>query len=1063
MKQNFTIQSWHKIGRLLTANLCAIVIVSSSWAAPLNESSMIDDYTTNTQQNTRTVKGSVKDKTGEPLVGAIVMIKGTSAAAVVDANGNYSIKFNDKIAILTVSYLGYKTFESIITQETINVVMDVDTQMIDEVVVTAQGSQRKESVVGSISTLNVDNISLPVGKLSTALGGQVAGIITVQTSGEPGSGADFYIRGISTYGENKQPMVIIDDVERSLDLVNVDDIESFSVLKDASATAVYGVRGGNGAIIIRTKKGMQGRPAVSVKYESGILTPMKRPELVGAGDFARLYNQAVGYDYYGSRAMEQYAMASDAPGRDNNLYPNVNWLDELFSKYAQNQKVNASITGGGEIATYYVSGSFYNEGSIFRQDSGNEYKSSVRYQKTNFLSNVEVAVTPLTKVRLNVSNIFEKRNEPGHGTGDVWGYGFGTSANAFPTYYTDDITGDWLAWSGPSAGSGMNPYNSLMNSGYKETFWTTSQASVGLTQKFGNAIPGLTLTGLFAWDSKNFNVVARTKTVSQYIAQGRDDDGNLILQESVKGNNTLGYDTPTGSAGSDENKTYYTNNYKKTFLKTSLNYAKVFNQVHRFGAMLSYEHSIKTYVAKSDKYISLPYKNQGLSAILSYDYDSRYLIQADAGYNGSENFSPGKRFGFFPAVALGWIVSNEKFMKPYQDVVSWVKIRASYGLNGWDQIGGTRRFIYNSTIKEDGGGYPGMGENGDYKPGAGIAIGEMANPNVSWEEIKKLDIGIEVNFFKDALKFQVDYFNNDRSGIFLKRGMLPEIAGIASYPYVNVGRMVARGIDGSIEFMKRYGELTLTGRGSFTYSRNVVKDDDTPDWQYLYQNTIGQASGQPRGLISDGLFIDENDIASSATQTFGPVRPGDIKYRDINGDGKIDASDRVPIGYTSLPEIMYGFGATANWRGIDLGIQFAGISHSSIMMSGGAVRPFESGNVQRSSFLQDIYDNIWTEANPNPNAIYPRVSLTSNPNNNQTSDYWQRDRSYLRLKSAEIGYSIPKKALEKIKLQSVRIYAQGLNLLTISSFQLWDPENGGGQGSAYPLNTTINLGIQIRY
>lgn len=1063
MNQNITVQVWHNRAKYLLTPILAMMLMSSNALADnATADKMYSESVTNTpsQQKQRTVKGRITDDKGEPVIGATIVLKGTSTGDLSDVDGNYSLRFTANNPILVFSYLGLETVELPVgASNDLDVVMKESTVKIEQVTVVGYGTQRKESVIGAISTVNLNDISMPVAKLSSALGGKLAGVVTVQASGEPGAGAEFWIRGISTFGANKTPLVLVDGVERTLDLVDTEDIATFSILKDASATAVYGVRGANGVIIIQTKKGSEGRPSISVKYEHGLLTPMKMPKLADSYEFASLYNEAMGYDYYDANAMAQYKMGNNAIGRDNNLYPNVDWLNELFEDVAQNQRVNVAVSGGGAVARYYIAGSYYNEGSIFRQNQAtNGYNSSIRYQKVNFRANVDVNLTPTTELSVKIANIFETKNEPGGGKGNIWSYGFITSPNAFPTFYTDDQTGAWKAWSGPSSGSGMNPYNVLMNSGYKEIFTNSTQSAVGLTQTFGNAIPGLSAKINFAWDAWNFTDVTRAKTVTQYIAQGRDENGELLLQESVKGGNTLGYETGRGE---------YTQNGTSTYLEAMLNYDKTFGDDHRFSALFLYNQKIKTFVgvpAKEGgaKYLSLPYKNQGLAARVAYSYGNRYFAEVNVGYNGSENFSPGKRFGLFPAVALGWIMTNEKFMEPVSRAISLVKIRGSYGIVGNDQIGGSRRFIYNPTVNEGAPGYGGMGENGDYNPG-GIADGEFANANVGWEEAKKLNIGVELGFMNNALKITADYFKEDRSGIFMLRAGLQNTTGISSTPYVNVGKMKNGGFDGTIEYMQRVGEVDIQARGNFTYARNMILDNDEPDWKYKYQNKIGKPSGQVFGHIAEGLFKDQADIDASAYQTYGNVRPGDIKYRDINGDGKIDASDQIAIGFPSMPEIMYGFGANASWKGLTLGIFFQGITNSNIFLSGRSLRPFAAGNVQQSSFNQDVYEGIWREGNPDVNARYPRMSLSNNPNNNAQSTYWMRDRSYLRLKEVNLSYRLPQRWMQAIHLKGAEVYAQGMNLWTISGFKLWDPENGGGEGAAYPLSTTISLGIRVTY
>ncbi|MEG1934606.1 MAG: SusC/RagA family TonB-linked outer membrane protein, partial [Rikenellaceae bacterium] len=502
---------------------------------------------------------------------------------------------------------------------------------------------------------------------------------------------------------------------------------------------------------------------------------------------------------------------------------------------------------------------------------------------------------------------------------------------------------------------------------------------------------------------------------------------------------------------------------RTTYVEANVTYDRVFGR-HRVGALFLYNHREYRNLAAGNAEASLFYRNQGLAARVSYSFDDRYFFEANMGYNGSENFSPGNRFGFFPAVAAGWIVTNESFMEGAKETLSLLKLKASYGKAGNDKIGGDRRFIYNSTIlTKDIPGYT-FGSTGQTGFG-GIRIGEVANPNVGWEKSTKLNLGVEIGLF-NALKITADYFSDERTGICSRRGSGPGIVGVPldNLPMVNVAESKNRGFDSTVEYDKVFGDWQISGQGSFTFNVNEVINNEEPDWKYTYLNRIGQAVGQPFGLVSDGLFESEADIANSPKQTFtSVVRPGDIKYRDINGDGKIDTNDQIAIGRPALPQIIYGFAATASYKGIQLGIRFQGVARTSMFLSGSAVRPFSNNSLGRSNFHSYIYDNHWTETNPNPNAEFPRTTAGSNDNNNRQSTYWMRDAGFLRIKDVELRYNFARRICEKMKLRGLSIYATGNNLATFSKFKLWDPEIGGGQGNAYPLMRTYNIGITISY
>lgn len=999
-----------------------------------------------------TVTGTVVDETNQPVIGAGVLVKNTVTGVLTDLDGNYSIRLDNPNVVLVFSYLGYTTQEISVGGRTeINVQLQPDSDQLEEVVVVGYGVQKKESVVGAISTVAVDNLKVPSAQLSTSLAGQLAGVVSMTRSGEPGKdgAAEFYIRGVSSFQGSTKPLVLVDGVERDLDLVDTEDIESFSILKDASASAVYGVRGANGVILITTKKGKEGRPDIKFRSETGITQSTRRPSFVNSEQWARMYNEASGSSFYSDEVLALYRNHTD-----NDLYPDVNWIDSLFKDYANSQRINASVTGGGEIARYYISGSYYNESSIFR-NAGNiyDYDSSINYTKFNFRANVDLNLTPTTVLNVNLANIYEKSFAPGRSKSDIWSYTFMTSPNAFPVEYSDGTI------SAPSAATGYNPWNLLVHSGYQEQFWNSAQSLIGVTQKLDMLVEGLTANAKFSWDAWNTQTQSRTKEPQQFHATGRDEEGNLIYGAPIyTGSESLSYGA---SAQSDIT----------TYLEASLTYNHVFAEKHRVGALLLYNHKIRRYAYGGDASTSLPYKNQGIAGRVTYAYRDKYLFEFNMGYNGSENFAPGHRFGFFPAVSAGWLVSEEPFWESVKPYVSTLKFRGSYGKVGNDQLPGDR-WLYLPTIV--GGNDFTMGESGS-NGGGGIAVGRPANLSFSWEEETKLDVGIEMLLF-NSLRIQADYFDSHRTGILMQRAGLPGIAGMqnsSKLPYANIGETRNRGIDMTLEWNQRFGDWYLTARGNFTYNKNSLVNNDEPDWQYRYQNRIGKPYGvggaQPWGLKAIGLFESQEEIDNSPYQTFGEYRVGDIKYQDINGDGIINADDQIYLGYTTLPEITYGFGATASWKGIDLNVFFQGIDHVNFFISGSSLRPAWA-NMERSAIQYDVWENGWRSdrtAAENAKALYPRLSLNGqagSSNNSQTSSWWQRNGAFMRLKNVEVGYTLPKKWMTATHVfQSLRVYLSGNNLCTFSDFKLWDPEIGGGDGSKYPPNRVFMIGLNANF
>ncbi|MEG1585677.1 MAG: TonB-dependent receptor [Bacteroidales bacterium] len=983
------------------------------------------------------IEGKVIDEaTKEPVIGAQVWIKDTPNGTVTDVDGNFRLTDENGYGVLAVSYLGYQKQEQQIGKDTRNLLfkLNPDTQQIDEVVIVGYGTQKKESVVGSISSVKVTDLKAPVAKLSSNLGGQLSGVIALQRSGEPGAPTEFWIRGISTFGANKKPLVLVDGIERDLDLVDPEDIESFSVLKDAAATAIYGVRGANGVVLVKTRSGEDGKAQVAFKAEMGVLGPTKRPDMMNSVQFAELYNKATGSYFYSPEAIESYRNHSDP-----DLYPNVDWMNELYRDNALSERVNLSVSGGGQIAKYFISGGFYNEAGMFRNSSMNEYNSSVNFKRFNFRSNVDVNLHRTTVLNINLATVFERKNGPAEKADEIWKYTFITSPNAFPLKYSDG------KFAGPPTANGRNPYNLLMHSGYREDFWNNAQSLIGLTQDFSELItPGLSANIKVSFDAQNYNYTRRWKEVPQYLAVSRTPDGEMIYNNTIVGSENLDYK-------------YDATGNTIIYIEGAINYKRTFGKHDVSGLFLYNQKQLnKTGQTNSDN--ALPYRHQGIAGRVTYAYDTRYFIEGNFGYNGSENFSPGKRFGFFPSVAMGWLASNEEFFANLTPVIDMLKIKGSFGIVGNDQIGGGRRFIYNSTINTSTGNH--FGDSHHYE--SGLIMGEWANPNVGWEKAYKTNAGIEISLY-NALKIQADYFYEYRDGIFLERLSLPPYVGVTQKPWVNVGRMKNQGVDASLEYNQRIGEVRLSGKANFTYAHNILLDNDQPDWKNKYRNTKGQSLWQQFGFVDAGLFESQEDIDSWPEQRLGLVRVGDIKYVDLNGDGIIDSEDQKPIGHTAIPEILYGMGLSAAWKGFDVSCFFQGTGIVTIQKTGSAIHPFSARNMAESGMNEDIYYNHWSEENPNPNAAYPRLSIGENKNNFTNSTFWLENGRYIRLKNVEIGYTLPKAVAKKIYLSNARIYASGVNLLTFSPFKLWDPEMGHGHGAGYPPNRIFSLGVNLSF
>lgn len=1038
-KLNFSLQ------RLVSA-LIFIYFFAAPFVSTYASDVVTEVFQEGKKASTRKLTGRIIDKsTKETLIGASVWLKDTSVGGTTDMDGNFSVSIpSGKTVTVVISYLGYSPIEREISPSANNLVIEMspDTNVLEEVQIVGYGTQRKESVIGSISTIGVGSLKIPNSSISTNLAGQLGGIVSIQRSGQPGSSAEFWIRGISTFGANKTPLILVDGVERSLDLLDPEEIESFSLLKDATATALYGVRGANGVVLIKTKRGTEGKPKVSIKVEAGVVQPTKTPKMADAVDYANLYNEMKGYDYYSQEVIQKYR-----DGSDPDLYPNVDWIDAIFKSYTTNQRVTANVSGGGEIARYFVSAAYYHEDGIFKS-GGDSYNGNPSFQRYNFRSNLDINLHPNTVLSLTLGGFLTQRRESANQNA-VWEGALKLAPNAFPIRYSN---GYWGGTKGTT-----NPYYIVTRSGYTSNWESTLNSMISLDQDFAFITEGLKANVKFAFDTSAWHANKYTQTDDQWLAAGRDDNGNLIFNtpEVTQGGPWFNI----GSGGDNA-----------TYLEASITYNRLFGK-HRVGGLILYNQRVKTesYGNKDFKESitsikSLPYKNQGLAGRLTYDYDSRYFIEGNFGYNGSENFASGHRVGFFPAVAVGWYVSNEKFFAPLTDYISKLKFKASVGQVGNDRIGGDVRFIYLGTVTNTSDYV-----YGNYTYAKGERIDEIPNVNVGWEVSTKQNYGFELGLF-NKIDIQGDWYHDVRDHIFVRNNNIPAYVGLQKVPMVNVGKMKSWGFDTSIEYNDKIGQVYVTARGTFTYASNEILRNGDELNKYPYMNSIGQKIYQYKGFQALGLFESQEEIERSPTQfseaIHSQLRPGDIKYQDINGDGKIDDYDKIPIGMCDIPEITYGFGGSVGWKGFDLSIFFQGIARVTAQEEGSAFNPFTSGYANLDGFHKDVVDNHWSVDNPNPNARYPRLNgvQQSDNNNAKRSTFWTRDASFLRLKNLEVGYTFPKRWTEKMRIQNLRLYVSGVNLITWApDMHLFDPELGTTDGQKYPPSRIYNVGLNINF
>ena len=1014
------------------------------------------------QSKEYTITGTVLDLQGQPMVGVNVIVKNQPGLGTnTDIDGKYKIKTGAN-ETLSFSYLGYATQDIPIAGKTrIDVKLAEDSNAMEEVVVVGAGFQKKASVVGAVTSIKMEDLKVPTANITNSLAGNVPGIIAVQRSGEPGKDAsEFWIRGISTFGANASALVLVDGIERDFNEINVEDIESFSVLKDASATAIYGQRGANGVILVTTKRGQAGKVNINFKAEYGISSSAIEREFVDAETYASLANEA-----RASRYQDPVYDASDLEiikyNLDPDLYPNVDWHDALLKKSTSTFKTSLNISGGGSTARYYISGSYYKQGGLFKDSLKENYDTDTNYKRYNFRINTDINITKTTILEAGLGGWVVDQHKPGMttkpdgNTDDFWrSISYMTpitvplrySNGQLPTYGTD--------------GYGISPYVLLNHTGYY-TFWENKvESNIGLKQDLSFITQGLHFTGRFSYDAYHRHNLGRLKMPALYKAERvRDMEGNLITSRII-----------------DEQPLWQTSDVygsRRAYGEVQLAYDRAFNK-HRVGGLLYYYmQSFSENDVNDNVFKSVPQRNMGLSGRVTYGYDDRYLVEFNFGYTGSENFEPKERFGFFPAIAAGWVISNEKFVKKHMPWLTMLKIRYSWGQVGNDRIGGGTRFPYITTVT--GGNSVNFGNMGANRAD-GILVQLMGSQNLTWEVTTKQDLGLDLKI-ADRFDLTVDIFRDHREDIFIRRGFLPGTTGllvggsIDQRPWGNVGSMRSEGIDGNFGYTQRIDkDFIFTLRGNLTYAYNkVLKYDEAANALY-YRMTQGYKWEQNRGLIALGLFKDEAEIASSPTQYGQELMPGDIKYKDVNGDGVINDDDIVPIGNTRTPELVYGLGLSAQWKGIDFSILFQGTGKMDFIMEGYSTFPFIANDAGNILSVVAEPKNRWISreisgdpATERQDAIFPRLSYGPRENNTKWSTWWLRDGHYLRLKNLEVGYTLPKAFTRKFRVEKARIFFLGYNLACWSSFDWWDPEMGSKDGNSYPIQRTYTFGVNVSF
>ena len=1007
------------------------------------------------------ISGTIVDAQGISLPGVTVLEQDSANGVVSDLDGNYILTTSSSNATLVFSYIGFETkIIAIANKRYLDVILSESAEALEEVQVVAFQKQRKNSVIGSINTIKPAELNQPNSNLTASLAGRISGVISYQRSGEPGAdNAEFFVRGVTSFGYSNSPLILIDGLEvttNDLARIEPDNIASFSVMKDATATSLYGARGANGVILVTTKEGKKGKAKVAFRYENKFSAPTQITSFLDGVSYMELYNSALRMRdpsaplYYSKNKIEA---TRNTP--DPNIYPNINWYDELFKNNTINKKFNLNVNGGGDVSQYYLSVSHTNDTGLLKVDPLNNFNNNIDINRSNLRANVNINLTKTTKISVKFNSFFERYNGPIDSANDIFGKVMQANPVNFPKYYTFDnqfSQYNHTLFGNKGNGGFPNPYADMVR-GYKDRFSSTILSQVQIKQELDFITEGLSFRALVA--VKSYSATENQRSFNPFYYGIAESETELGLVNRI-------YQIQEGTEFLSNNSTSNAVN-SNYYYEFTTQYDRFFNDKHQVGGLLvfNFNEALNKY-SNSSVFASLPARNMGISGRGTYGYDDRYFAELNFGYNGSEKFAKDHRFGFFPSAGLGWIVSNESFFEKTFPSISLLKLKYTFGLVGNDNIGSSRFFYLSDVNLGDGGrGYAWGADYNNYYNG--YNINSYPNADVTWEVAEKTNYGVELGI-KELLVLQFDYFIENRKKIYEERPVYPDTAGLTSVVSSNSGQVQSKGLDIAIDYNQSFANgFYLTARGTFTYATNEVVVKNEPQYPFGYLSAIGYHTNQPRGYIAERLFIDQEDILNSPEQFNGlssnenAYLPGDIKYKDLNGDGKISELDKAPIGDPFVPEIVYGFGASMGYKNIDFSFFFQGAAKSSFFIQPTNIAPF----INERNALNIISDNHWSENNPDPYAFWPRLSTEEVNNNNQDSTWWLRDGDFLRLKSIELGYTLPEQWL-KIKNLRTRFYASGLNLFTISKFNLWDNEMGGN-GLGYPPQRVMNLGLQINF
>ena len=1016
------------------------------------------------------ITGTVTDKNGTPIPGVnIVEDSDSFNGSVTDFDGNFIIKAEAN-STLVISYVGFITQEIKLGGNTnLSIILEEDLFGLEEVTVVAYGEQRKESVIAAVTSVDPTELRIPSSNLTTSLAGRVAGLISYQRSGEPGrDNAEFFIRGVSTFGYARSPLILIDGIETtSTDLARLqpDDIASFSIMKDATATALYGARGANGVIMVTTKEGKQGKVKLNIRYEKAYSAATKKVSIADPITYMILHNEALATrNPLGGRiySLEKILISQD-PNRNRMAYPTVDWFNELLEDYTLNSRFNFNVSGGGKIARYYLAATVNTDNGNLKIEPQNNFNNNINFNRISLRSNVNINLTPTTEVAVRFNGNFDDYNGPLNGGEEIYKQAMQTNPVLYPKYYYPDAnylnSTHILFGNYGQFGDYLNPYANMVR-GYKDESYNNVLATVEIKQNLDFFTKGLKARALINTSRYSFYNLERKYNPFYYTLANYDFQSDIYSLIALNPNQGTEYLAYNEGAKTISNSVYF---------EGSLNYNRILNDKHNVSGMLVGIIRELKYANNGNLQTSLPYRNLGLSGRFTYAFDSKYFAEFNFGLNGSERFAKSERFGFFPSFGFGWYLSNEDFMNKFENSITKLKLKGTYGLVGNDQIGSAAdRFFYISQVNLNDGSMGSMFGQEFSNWINGVSIDRYANDQITWEKARMMNLGFELGLF-GKIDLQADYFTEYRSNILMDRAQTPATLGLQAPIRANVGEASSKGFEFTIDYKEDFkNDFFISARANFSYATSKYEVYDELDFVSAglpWRSRIGLNLSQPFGYIAERLFIDEADIANSPLQTFGEYMPGDIKYKDINNDGIIDINDEVPIGYPTTPEIIYGFGISSSYKNFDFSFFFQGSARSSFFIDAYRTSPFidtAGGAIGNNALLTAWANDHWSENDRDLYAAWPRLSDQLIDNNNRNSTWWLRDGGFLRLKSMEFGYSINPESFEKFKLEALRIYLSGTNLFTFSKFKIWDVEMGGN-GLGYPIQRGINLGLNMNF